>query len=298
VQAALLAAFAPWVPIAVYQMRFHQMDWVAPATLTKVAGTLLLLLLGETGVQALGVAAWIALIAPGLFLAWALGRARRWRQLCRYGFALAWFGVPFATIAILARIYPIFQSKQTLMLLTPLALVVAAGLASLPRLPRWVLICALAAFVALSIGAMVRVETKDGWDDAAAFVQERFRAGDVLYLNPAAGMLTLQTYLARPLAHAGYPLGYDIRTGGWESERVTPSVAAQAMGDLSSAGYRRVWLIEFVPEFWDPEGYLPGWLAEHGQAGVERSFGRIRIRLYELAHESSRYGSQERGWGA
>lgn len=280
-QGAILAAFVPWVPIALYQTRYHQMEWVAPASLTKVGGTLLLLLLGEAGVSPLGVLAWGALALPALHAITTVWRARRWTKLHAYGFVLAWFLVPFATITLLSRVYPIFQSKQMLMLLTPLAIVVVGGLTRVPRLLQVVLVCILAVLVVSSLGAMYRVETKDDWRGAAAYIEERYSAGDVLYLNPAAGVLTLETYLSRPLPYQGYPPEYDVRTGGWQSQTVTRAIAEDRMAGL--AGYRRIWLIEFGPEFWDPEGHLRGWLGDHGQAIAEEGFGRVQVHLYDIA---------------
>ena len=114
----------------------------------------------------------------------------------------------------------------------------------------------------------------------------RVNTGDVLYFHPAAGRLTLETYLSRSLPYEGYPPEYDVRTGGWEGETVTPGIAAQAMGALA-AGYRRVWLVEFSPEFWDPEGHLLGWLVDHGTQSAQEDFGRVRVYLYDLADEPS-----------
>lgn len=49
VQAVLGLAFVPWLPVAVYQTRFHQMSWVAPPSLFKVAGTPVWMVLGDAG---------------------------------------------------------------------------------------------------------------------------------------------------------------------------------------------------------------------------------------------------------
>jgi hypothetical protein len=104
----------------------------------------------------------------------------------------------------------------------------------------------------------------------------------VLYLNPAAGILTLRGYMRQVPPHAGYPAGYDVVRGGWEGEPVTPATAQKVMGALA-AKYRRLWLVEFGPEFWDPEGHLAAWLEGRGRVIADQSYQGVRVRLYELA---------------
>jgi hypothetical protein len=131
---------------------------------------------------------------------------------------------------------------------------------------------------------MYRVETKDGWREASAYIQERYRAGDVLYVNPAAGGLALDAYLEPGLPREGYPPQYDVRTGGWEGEPVTAQIAEQEMVALVS-GYERVWLVEFEPQFWDPEGRLRAWLQTNERSVSERRFSRIVVTLYQVTRE-------------
>ena len=284
-QVLLALSFSPWLPVAVYQTRFHQMRWLAPPSAIQVAGTPLLMVLGDSGLGTAGVLVFVGL---GLAVVWAVWRA--WRAGCRdklggYAFTLGWLLVPFATIALLSVAYPLFQTKQMLMLLTPMTVLLAAALVRLPRVARVVLVGALAWFVADSLGMMYRVESKDGWREAGAYIQARYQPGDVLYMNPAAGILGLDAYLGQALPHDGYPPDYDVRTGGWVGELVTAAMAAREMAAVAEQ-YGRVWLIEFGPEFWDPEGYLRNELERNGQGTVEQRFGRIVVRLYELDRRS------------
>ena len=285
VQAALGLCFSPWLPVAVYQTRYHQMRWLAPPRALQIAGTPLLMVLGDAGRGPVGVLAFVGL---GLAVVWAICRERqaadRRIQVTGYAFALGWVLVPFGLVALLSLVFPLFQYKQMLMLLTPLLAVIAAALIRLPRPAQVALAGALAWFVVGSLSGMVRVETKDGWREAGAYIEARFRPGDVLYLNPAAGRLGLDVYLVEPLPHEGYPPEYDVRTGGWEGEPVTAAVAEREMAALAGS-YRRVWLVEFGPEFWDPDGHLRAWLQDHGRPGSQESFGRIVVTLYELDQE-------------
>jgi hypothetical protein len=286
VQAAVGLAFAPWLPVAAYQARFHQMSWVAPPSLLQMAGTPILMALGDAG---LGVFGALTLIGVGAAVVWVLWREReagRRGVIRGYGFALGWLVVPFATIALLSLAVPVFQTKQMLMLVPALSITIAAALVRLPRLLRVILIAALAWTIAGSLSTMYREETKDGWRQAGAYIQARYRAGDVLYLNPAAGGLALDVYLARRLPKEGYPPEYDVRIGGWEGEPVTALAAERQMMALDRE-YGRVWLVEFVPEFWDPYGHLRAWLHRNGQRVSEQSFGRVDVMLYELDGERS-----------
>lgn len=286
VQAALVLVFSLWLPVAVYQARFHQMSWVAPPSLFKLAGTALAMVLGDAGLGPLGAAALAALGAAIVWSAWREQRAGRWEVIEGYAFALNWLAVPFATVALLSLIVPLFQVKQMLMLLPPLLILSAAALIRLPRPAQVVLTAVLAWLVVRSLGTMYQTETKDGWREAAAYLQSHYRPGDVIYLNPAAGALVLDAYLAGTLPREGYPPEYDVRTGGWEGEPVTAAVAEREMTALA-ADYGRVWLVEFVPEFWDAQGYLRAWLEENGSSVSEQRFSEIEVRLYRFAREPS-----------
>jgi hypothetical protein len=286
VQAALALSFAPWLPVAVYQTWFHQMSWMAPLSAAKVAGTLLSMVLGDAGRGPVGAVAFAAPSLGIVLVIWQEWKARQWGRLSGYAFALTWLLVPLATISLLSLVYPLFQYKQTLMLLAPLLVLLAAALVKLPRLVRVVLAGVLAWFVVGSLGTMYRVETKDGWREAGAYIQARHEDGDVLYLNPAAGMLPLEAYLGRPLPHEGYPSEYDVRTGGWEGELVTAGAAEREMTALA-AEYGRVWLVEYGPEFWDPEGYVLDWLQRNAHELAARRFGRIDVRLYEFTQRTA-----------
>ena len=284
-QIALAAAFAPWLPVAVYQARFHQMRWIRPPTAETVRNTLILMTLGNSGVHQDEI---LPLIGLGLIVLAVVGatwRAHEQGRLGAYMFLLLWFAFPFSAVVAISQIYPIFQSKQFLILLLPLLVLVAGALVELPRGLQLVLAGVLVFFITGSASDLYLSNTKNGWREAAAYIEERYETGDVLYLNPAAGALTLRVYLHQLPPCEGYPPGYDIVQGGWEGEQVTAVIAESIMVALA-AEYRRVWLVEFNPEFWDPEAHLAAWLERHGQMVADRSFRGVRVRLYELTRGS------------
>jgi mannosyltransferase len=283
-QVVLVALFAPWAPVALYQARFHQMTWASRPSVEAVRDLLVLMLLGGSR---RGRGETLSAIGLGLVMAaviWAMWRVGKRQWAGRYGFPLLWFVAPFGIIIAISRVYPLYQSKQFLMLLIPLLLLVAGAWVKLPRAARWALAGLLAFFVVGSLGDLYCSNTKHGWREAAGYIGGQYQEGDVLYLNPAAGMLTLRPYLDESLPYDGYPPGYDVVHGGWEGEQITAGLAAETMAALPDTA-RRVWLVEFGPEFWDPEGHIAAWLELHGQPVTDWSFQGVRMRLYRLAQD-------------
>jgi len=281
-QVALVAAFAPWLPVVLYQTRSHRMIWIGPPTAEVVRDTLIEMTLGDSWVHQGGALPLTGLGLTVLTVIWGIWWAYKQGRLSAYGFLLLWFVLPLSTVIVTSQIYPIFQTKQVLWLLTPLFLLVGGALAALPKVPRLVLAGALVFFFASSLHALYSSNAKDRWREVAVYIEGNYQAEDVMYLNPAAGMLTLEAYLHQPLPYDGYPPGYDVVQGGWEGEHVTESIAGQVMVPLATE-YRRVWLIEFAPRFWDSERCLATWLEHHGQLIADQPFGRVRVRLYDLA---------------
>ena len=123
--------------------------------------------------------------------------------------------------------------------------------------------------------------TKDDWRGASAFIQAHAAPRDFLYSNPAASSLALSLYGNLHLPSDGYPSNYDIVTGGWEGKILTPEIADTILNS-DTTGYQRVWLVEFTPEFWDPEKTIPRWLENHARVIMDQYFGAIHVRLFGL----------------
>jgi hypothetical protein len=194
------------------------------------------------------------------------------------GFVGCWTSVPFAAIVAVSLAYPVFQLKQFLFLVPPLLLGVALILPGFPRLFGGTVLIALLAF---SVSQMNPAITKDNWRGGAAYIQERSMAGDLVYGNPAASLLALRLYWHSSLPSAGYPPDYDIIQGGWEGEQVTPEIADRVLRAATSQ-QARLWLVEFYPEFWDPQKHLETWLNGHAYLLDDQQFGMIRMRLFHM----------------
>ena len=133
----------------------------------------------------------------------------------------------------------------------------------------------------LTLGYQQILLTKDDWRGVALYLEAHIENGDVVYANPAASSLALNLYWKNPYSYNGYPPNYDILHGGWAGQPLSPQIADEELTN-STQGFKRVWLVEFYPKFWDENQYIPAWLASHGNLSDDKSFNNIHLRLYEL----------------
>jgi len=279
-------AFLPWFPIALNQSRFHTLSWLEPPGMTDFRDTLLRLLFGSGVLAFPGWMRWAGLVSLGALSIWAVIRLQQRNSPHRqsFGFVATWAFVPFFVVAVIALVYPIFQFKQFLIVLLPLLLWIAWVCRITPRLLGGLL---LAAILALSSVYLVYQQvklTKDDWRGASAYLQAQMAPRDMLYSNPAASYLALSLYGNLLMPSDGYPPNYDIVQGGWDGEILTSEIADNILKS-TTAGYSRLWLVEYSPEFWDPEKAIPSWLNTHANLIDDQYFGRIHMRLYRLGEK-------------
>jgi mannosyltransferase len=282
-QAALLAIYLPWLPIAVYQARYHSMTWLAnpdwavlrdsvvnAATgLSRQDGTLYTIALGWTA---------LALLLPLL----ALRQTSKDRQNTLFG--ILWFVVPVVSVFAISQRYPLYQSKQLLIFIPGLVVLVVQGLRAVPRPASVVMIVPLLVLTSVALYNLDAADDKHGWREAALYINTQWQEGDAIYLNPAAASPTLDYYLPQSMPMAGYPPGYDVVQGGWEGEIVTEAIVEAELAPLARR-YDRIWLIQFSAGFWDPGGHLSSWLANHGELTVAQDFRGVDVGLYQVAHD-------------
>jgi 4-amino-4-deoxy-L-arabinose transferase-like glycosyltransferase len=277
-------AFLPWFPIALNQTRFHTMSWIGPPGMIDFRDTLLSLLFGSGILNFPGWIRWAGFLALGASFIWAVIRLQRKSMPNRqsFGFVATWAFVPFLTVTAIALIYPIFQFKQFLIVLLPLLLWIVWVCRITPRLLGGLLLAAILALSSVNLVDQQVKLTKDDWRGASVYLQAHMAPGDMLYCNPAASFLALSLYGNLPASSDGYPPNYDIVQGGWDGKNITPEVADDILKSTTK-GYHRLWLVEFIPEFWDPGKAIPGWLNAHANLIADQYFGAIHIRLYQFA---------------
>jgi mannosyltransferase len=277
-------SFSPWLPVAINQTRYHTMPWIQSPFLTEITDSFLRLLLGS-GVLAIpgwGRAA-LVVLTMGLF-AWTVMRIRKheFEQKFEYLSVVIWAFVPLIIIAVISQVYPLFQLKQLLIIVTPLLILSTWITRILPRYVGTFLYIALIVSSVVSLTYQQTTHSKDNWQAAAAYLKDNLKVNDIVYANPAASSLALSLYMDSSFSFDGYPVDYNIIQGGWKGESLSSEKAVSIMKQVT-AGRDRVWLVEFFPEMWDPGEFFPAWLIEHGELIEDVRFGNVHLRLFHLS---------------
>lgn len=173
-----------WVPKPTHKIELQVLQALTSAGLEpsfhRTATTIALLL-----------ATIVALIAV---TAWSLRRGPRpWGV----GVALAWFAVPVAITFVYSLLaQPLFQPRNVLMSVPPVALLLAAGITH-PRVPRLAAVAALVGLItlrALQLAPSYGV-SPEPWRQAVAYVQARARPGDCIAFYPLDARMAFQYYV-------------------------------------------------------------------------------------------------------
>jgi uncharacterized membrane protein len=279
----VVLAFLPWLPTALYQSRFHSLYWLGSPGFAAIRDTFLRLIIGD-GILILPV--WMRWSSLVLLFLLAFGGVIIFNNRVKIdfqslGFLSAWSLIPFSVISLISLEYPIFQIKQFLIIVFPLLFVIVLICFIFPRPIRYSALILI--FLALSANLIYQqvTLTKDDWRGVSAYIQSKSLQGDKLYTNPAASNLAISLYGDLPMPVDGVPEHYDIVKGGWEGKVITPESVDSILAS-STAGYKRIWLIEFTPSFWDPAGVVPVWLNTHSYLIADKTYGKIHLRLYEF----------------
>lgn len=272
--------FLPWVPIASDQIQAHPLKWLSTPSLAEVQEVFLQIVFGGS-IQILPD--WSQLVVL-IFIAGSMVAVYlRLGRTSSYSYTfLLWFSLCiFALVAVISIVYPIFQYKQFVIIVIPLLVLLAWTLIRAPRLLGAGLFVVVFFLSSATIVYQAVSITKDNWAGATRYLESHFETEDVIFGNPAAVSLALTIYQEQPFLITGYPSEYSIVTGGWEGETITEEIADKVL-NVATQGKRRLWLVEYLPEFWDPHRYLEKWLKERGEMCGDQYFGRIRIRLYNI----------------
>ena len=281
--AFVFLGFSPWLPIAHYQTKHHVMSWIGRPSLRTIRDAILQLIYGDISVSPSEWFKWFLFLFWLLLLLWAVLDliSNRKRPQKAAIFSGLWGLVPLTVITLAGLYYPLFQLKQLLLVLAPLVLLLAITLLNRPRLAAGGIFLLFLVLFGGSIYNQKSALSKDNWRSAAAFLQTNVQPDDVIYANPAAAGLPLSLYWKSTLPFRGYPPDYHIVTGGWKGKILTAEATEREMRSLPKTT-KRIWLVEFFPQFWDPEKTIERWLDGQGKTGVDQQFGNIRIRLYPV----------------
>lgn len=75
-------------------------------------------------------------------------------------------------------------------------------------------------------------------------------------------------------------------TGGWAGELASPAAVSDQWDPLVQQ-FSRVWLVEFYPGFWDPQGLIEATLQQHYRLVETLEFADVTLKLFArgTAHE-------------
>jgi hypothetical protein len=279
--------FVPWLPIAINQFVNHTISWIGEPGAGQVRDIPLRLILGSGIVALPDLILWFGFAVIIFTFLWVLRRLyKRQIEATRvFTLLIAWSLVPYLAISSVSKFYPLFQFKQFLILLPAFLMLLTAILELFPRWWKYVLYLSFLIIPLASLAYQQITLSKDDWRGLSAHIEANYQPGDVVYTNPAAAALALDLYLDSPIVVKGYPPDYDILTGGWDGQQITPDIVEQELSSLAE-GSDRLWLVEFSPEFWDSHGFLPAWIEENAVLLDDMQYGNIRLQLYQFEQSS------------
>lgn len=275
--------FTSWLPTVINQFLHHTMPWIGEPEAGQIRDVPLRLIFGSGVLVLPDWMRWLGLIGFVCILLWIIWRLYK-RQVEKpsvLAFLAIWGIAPYLAISCISFVYPLFQFKQFLILLPPLLMLATAITELFPLWWKYLLYLCLLMIPLFSLIYQQATLSKDDWRGLSAYIEANSQKGDLVYTNPAGASLALDLYLDPLIKVKGYPPDFDILTGGWRGQPLTPENAAQELSALNQIS-DRLWLVEFFPEFWDKDGLFPAWLADHAELLDDQWFGNIHLRLYQF----------------
>lgn len=210
-QIALLALFAPWLPIFLSQLASAQKSfWISPPDLQALLDTLLEYGGGLTSCHAsrdydvsAGIVTTCLLLGTTLASFFEIEPAREgWllRPASNQGLWLArlWFAVPLGVPYLLSFVgQPVFIPRITILASVALILLSARGISVLPvEWPKKMVTGAIICCSFLSLLLYYTSPDKDQWREAAALVAEMSRPGETIVVASARCKNSFDYYFA------------------------------------------------------------------------------------------------------
>jgi hypothetical protein len=269
----------PWAPVLVHQARgVIARFWIAPATPAVVGSFLLDLvnafpprgadlagrhlsfaaLLRPLPLQPIVVAGHplaTGVLGPPLLLFALLALLGLIAGVRRYSLLyLLSFALPIALDLGLSHWRPIFEERVLLYAVAGLLMLVAAGIAAIRFLPLNVLLLAPVLWVnVLSLNNYNVTSKKEQWNDAATYVAQQARPGDLILFNATWAQLPFDYYYRTlhgpPLVEHGLPV--DLFDRGVLEPPMQESDIRTAV--KLTAGRQHVWVLLSHDWYNDPE---------------------------------------------
>jgi len=221
---------------------------------------------------------------------------------------LAWHALlPVLLIYLFSLIFPLFHVRYVFTYSPPFYLLLAVGLARLPR--RALAILSLLFILGASTYSIKNFHfdphyASDDHHGAVECLQERLRSEDAVLINAGYAYPAFLYYYEGPIAWRGRLVNYRdaadvgegivvLQTGsiggqeslGWGNPNsdfyaTTEEEMARSLEELFSR-HPRVWVYRIYDTVTDPQGFIRRWLEEHGRKFEEqllagRSFMRVQ----------------------
>jgi len=190
------------------------------------------------------------------FLASLLGVAvavRTWRaswatsQGWRHGVVVTWLIVPIAIAYVASFISPMFVSRYLSVSLPALILLVACGLAQIPRtLARVAALMVFAVVAGHAVGEYYATPSTENWREATQYLLSRAGPTDAVMIYAAPERPAYEYYRRRLAGPSGGPrvvFPVDPRGGVWEAGSISERQPDRALLEEVANRYQRVWLV-------------------------------------------------------
>lgn len=288
VQATWVLLFVPWLPTVVRQIRGGGGAWVAHAVGRPTIQVLWDTYIGFTiGPVREMIPLWprrAAYVAYLLMLGvaiWTVFRTSRgqeqprgWTVADRGVFCLLWGAAPIGIVWLASQLKPMYSLRYLLPFLPPFYLLLAVGFDGLMRRKAAIGLALAGVLVMLNAaGAWMMAETlqKPDWRGLTARLMEQAAEGDVLVPEPF--------WNAKPLNYyAGGQLVISDAAPLPATQEAVKDAVSRLVEDAS-----RLWLIEDVRHYGDPERLLAGYLnANYPLLQAEMVAGVGEVTLYQL----------------
>ena len=154
---------------------------------------------------------------------------------------------------------------------------------------RAVLQIALALLLAANARSLLYYYTnyeKEPWDQAAQYVSQHARPGDLILFNASWVQLPFDFYFHPPVDVVEHGLPVDL----FDRSILEPKMSEQDLPRLQALlqGRTRVWLVYSHNWYTDPQGLIPAALAQHGRLAESKHLRGIEIQRYTANTTSGR----------
>jgi mannosyltransferase len=179
---------------------------------------------------------------------------------------------------------PVFYDRTLIWATIPLYILLAVGMA---RLRRWLWILLAAGILIAASGVSLREYyahfQREGWKEAAAYVSQQARAGDLILFNATWTQIPFDFYYrdaGAPVEEHGLPV--DLFDRGILEPKMAPEDLPRLRAIIQNR--ERVWLVYGHNWYTDPQNLIPKALSQTLRSVEQRAFEGLEIRLYEGAH--------------